>query len=131
MGINLGKVEKDFKENSGFWFQYPEDKEVWIKIKPLYPEKANELARKSIRINPKGFKEVDNEKLSELTRNYVIEDWKGILVDNNAECNNDAKAKLALYCDSVLKFIIAKSSELADTISNQNEEALKNLKTVL
>jgi len=131
MGIDLGKIEKKFKDNSGFWFEYPEDKEVWIKIKPLYPEKANELARKSIRINPKGFKEVDNEKLAELTRNYIIEDWKGIVVDDKNDCTNEAKTKLALFCDSIIKFIVFKSSELADIISSQNEEALKNLKTVL
>jgi len=131
MGIDLGKVEKGFKENTGYWFDYPDDNEVKIKIKPLYPEKANELARKSIRINPKGFKEVDNEKMSELTRNYIIENWKGIIVDGKEDCTNEAKTKLALFCDNIIKFVIIKSTELADIISNQNEEALKNLKTVL
>lgn len=131
MGINLGKVEKDFKSNSGYWFDYPDDNEVKIKIRPLYPEKANEFARKSIRINPKGFKEIDNDKLAELTRNYIIEDWKGIIVDDKEECTNDAKTKLALFCDNIIKYIVSKSSELADIISTQNEESLKNLKTVL
>lgn len=131
MGIDLSKVEKNFKENNGYWFDYPEDNEVKFKIRPLYPEKANEFARKSVRINPKGFKEIDNDKLSELTRNYIIEDWEGVIVDGNNECNNEAKKKLVLYCDSILKFIISKSTELADAISTQNEEALKNLKIVL
>jgi len=132
MGINLKKVKDKFNENKGYWFEFPDDKDIKIKVRPLFPEKANELTRKSTRINSlTGNKEIDGEKLAKLTREYMIEDWKGISIDDNTDCNNEAKELLALYCDNIIKFIMTKSSELANIIVNENDELLKNLENVL
>ena len=35
MGIDLNKVKEQFEKDEGFWFVYPNDEEVKIKIKPL------------------------------------------------------------------------------------------------
>jgi hypothetical protein len=132
MGIDLKKVKESFSENKGYWFEYPEDEEIQIKVRPLFPEKANELTRKSTKINTmNGSKEIDSEKLAKLTREYIIEDWKGITINDNSECNNEAKEMLSLYCDKIMKFIIIKSSELANMIVTQNQELLKNSETIL
>ncbi len=128
--LDLAKVESDFKEDNGYWFTYPDDEDIQIKIRPLFPDKAKQLTNKSIKIK-KGIKEIDEEKLAELTRNHVIEDWKGIEIAGNIECTNQAKEILSKYCAEIITFILAKSNEIANTIASQDEEQIKNLKSLL
>lgn len=128
--LDLAKVENDFKKNEGFWFTYPDDEDIQIKIRPLFPDKINEFTKKAIKIR-RGIKELDNDKQEKLTRNYTIEDWKGIKIGDNEECNNEAKDLIAKYCTDIMLFILEKAKETANIIVSQDEEQIKNLKSLL
>jgi hypothetical protein len=129
--IDLGNVKKQFEENQGFWFDYPEDKDVKIKIRPLFPEKSNQLNRKATQKNHAGAKELNQDKLSVLILHYVIEDWKGISINGSNECTDEAKEMIGLYHNPITKFALAKSNDIASIISSQDEEQLKNLQNLL
>lgn len=128
MGIELEKVQDTFRKEDGIWFDYPGDKEVKIKIRPLYPEKANELYNRCL-VNSRAGKIVDEEKLNILSSDYIIVDWEGISLNGSSECNREAKKIITLYCAEIVDFCTKKSRELAQSIVQQDEEVLKNLKS--
>jgi hypothetical protein len=126
MSIDLKKVEESFKKDVGVWVDYPNDPDVKLKIRPLYPDKANQLTRKATKKNRTGAKEIDSEKLAKITLEFVIEDFKGIELNGNKECTPEALKILAKYCDDIVKFATSTSSQLADEIVLNQEEQLKN-----
>jgi hypothetical protein len=126
MSINLKDVEESFKKDEGIWIDYPNDDDVKLKIRPLYPDKANLLSKKATKKNRTGGKEIDSEKLSRITLEFIIEDFKGITIGEQTECTPEALTLLAKYCDDIVKFAIAKSSEIADAIVLKQDEQLKN-----
>jgi hypothetical protein len=129
--IDLNEVKTQFEQDDGFWLEFPDDKDIKIKIRPLFPDKSNELSRKATKKNHQGAKELDTEKLSKLTVHYIIQDWKGISINGDNTCTNEAKELLSKYCDNIIKFVISKSHEIANAISLQDEEQIKKLKNVL
>jgi hypothetical protein len=131
MSIDLSNVEKGFKENVGYWYNWPDDDDIKIKIRPMFPDKGDELQKRCIIMNELGNKELDQDKLAKLTFEYVVEDWQGIIFNGSEDCTNEAKIMIGKYHEKLLKFVLNKSKEIARIIANDNEEQIKNLKSLL
>lgn len=127
MALNIGKTKG---MDEGVWVDYDED--VSFKLRFLSPDavrKVKQPLEKTKRDHRTGqkTKDVDEIKLTMALLDYVIVDWKGIVIDGKtAKCTLENKRQLAGISTKAVTFIMDEIQEEANFEKNQQEKQEKN-----
>ena len=128
MAINLSNANKE----EGIWVEYDED--VSFKIRHLSPKKTQDMRKGFLKRKTIGgmvheeMTEKDQKSFDNALFDYMIEDWKGIVLDENvpAECTKENKIKLMNYSIDVSAFILEKARKIYEQKAVSQEQEIKN-----
>jgi len=112
-------VKSNSLDLSGQWstFFVKKDIDIKLKIRPYLSEFGGCISKQA-NIPKKGF----NKKFGELVMNYILEDFRGVGVDENTPLEPTREGKKNLvgaFFPSIFDFIMAKSIELGKERINQ------------
>jgi len=124
MKLDLGKAEKLIE---GVWAEY--DNDVKFKIRYVSPKHSRMSRRKFTKMkNIQGIRQEqmsrsDEDKWDIDLWDYMIEDWKGIEIDNNpAPCTKENKKLLADHSADHATFIMDFAMSISNYQDSQQQE---------
>ena len=127
MAINLNNLTKE----DGVWVEYDDD--VSFKIRHLIPPKVAAMRKKYVTKKRKAgvleenISDANQTKFDEELFDYILEDWKGVVIGNEAaECNKENKAKLMTNSINISLFVLEKSREIHETDLEIQADEVKN-----
>ena len=119
--------------NESAWAQYRPG--VRLKVRPLSSSKREEFEKlaTSNRIEfvngrRQTVKEPDQEKMEELIRDWIVEDWEGLVDqdDNAIPCTKEMKVLILDYHHNMRMFALDTAMDLEDLKEKQQAEDSKN-----
>jgi hypothetical protein len=121
------KVNRDAKQGEGRWFRYAAD--VEFKIRPLLATTIREMGRAAEtgrqvmdQKTGKMVAEVDDKKLDDIVKDYLLEDWKGVEDEAGDPLPVSLDAKRALMDLVAIAEFVWQSARALDI----TEERVKN-----
>ena len=119
--------------DEGVWYEWPNDPQIKLKIRPITPKKLLDFREKSKKgkiaiVLPSGETQIvddNNEaKVNWECFSWMVEDWQGIEFDGNPSM--DEKKEIIFNHISLRDFISDKAAEIYQTETLKIEGELKN-----
>lgn len=125
MKLDISKLEESA------WVEYRDGMEILVR--PLPASKRDEFERQAAvyrvdKIRNVRIKEIDELKQEELLRDYMIEDWRGIVDqnDNPIPCTKENKLLILDHLHELRGFVLKAALDLQGMIELQKAENEKN-----